>query len=170
MVFLTFNKHCQQTSQFVKITNIFCVVPLAVEFLLPVLFFTTDAIRFHCFLYEVKQDNVSYNRALFFQQYISQLLILLYYLIQALILIISLKFYLFRFLSRLFYMQKYFIDSTINIKVFFVRINSNKLTIQFLFYCFLSFYFVVNVSVTVPIFFHFYCRLIVKKIKVNPLT
>ena len=36
-----------------------------------------------------------------------------------------------------------------------------------IFYCFLSFYFVVSISVAVSIFISFYCKLIVMKIQVN---
>ena len=78
-----------------------------------------------------------------------------------LILKISLKFYLLEFFfTRLFDVSKYFIDSYKNIKVFFVRINSNKLTTKFFFYCFLPFYFVAIISVSVSISINFYCKLI----------
>ena len=44
-----------------------------------------------------------------------------------------------RVFFRLFNMFKYFIDSFRNIKVFFVKGNSNKLTTKFLFYYFCFF-------------------------------
>ena len=53
---------------------------------------------------------------------------------------------------------KYFTDSFKNIKVFIVRIKFNKVTAKFLFYCFLCFYFTLNVSVTVSVFVNFYCE------------
>ena len=84
--------------------------------------------------------------------------------------IISLKLYLLELFYWLLNVPKYFIDSSKNIKVFFARINSNKLTTKFLYYCFLSFYFVVNTSVTVSIFINFYYELIVMKIQVNSIT
>ena len=49
--------------------------------------------------------------------------------------------------SQLIEVPKYFIDSFKSITVFFVRISSNKLRSKFLFYCFLSPYFIVNVSI-----------------------
>ena len=45
------------------------------------------------------------------------------------------------FFSRLLNVSKYFIDSSKDIKVFFVRINSNRFTTKLLFYCFLSYCF-----------------------------
>ena len=65
-------------------------------------FFTTDTIRSHCFLYDVKQDNF---------------LILFYYRIRTIILINLLKFYLLGSFRWLFDVSKYFIDSSKNIKV-----------------------------------------------------
>ena len=63
-----------------------------------------------------------------------------------------------------------FIDSSKNIKIFFVRINSNKLPTKILFYCFLSSYLIVSISVALFIFINFYCEHIVMKIQVNPIT
>ena len=34
-----------------------------------------------------------------------------------------------------------------NVKIFFIRINSNKHTTKFFFYCFLSLYFIFNISI-----------------------
>ena len=76
----------------------------------------------------------------------------------------SFRFHLLSFLRRLFDVSKYFSDSFKNVKVFFFRINSNKLTTKFLFYCFLPFYFIFNISVALFIFINFYCKLIVMKI------
>ena len=122
----------------------------------PSIFFTTDTIRF-LLLIIIRQYFVN-NKfcSLWFC-----------YLIQTQILIIWLRFC---FPSQLFNVFKYFIDSLKNIKVFFVRINSNKFTIKFLFYCFLSFYFAVNISVALSIFINFYCKLIIIIIQVNPIT
>ena len=53
--------------------------------------------------------------------------------------------------SWLFNVSKCFINSSKNIRAFFVRIISNKPTTKLLFYCFLSFYFIDNTSVAVPI-------------------
>ena len=64
----------------------------------------------------------------------------------------------------LFYVSKYLIDSFRNIKVFLGRNNYNKIVTKFLFYCFLPFYFIVNISVTMIIFTNFYCKFIVMKI------
>ena len=63
-------------------------------------------------------------------------------------------------------MCKYFFDSSKNIKVFFVRIFFNKFTIKFLFYFFLSFYFVPLVVSLYPfssIFFQAYSHESVSK-------
>ena len=62
-------------------------------------------------------------------------------------------------IRRLFDMSKYLANSFKNIKVFFERINSNKFTTKILFCCFLSFYFKVNISVTLTIVINFYCKL-----------
>ena len=73
------------------------------------------------------------------------------------------KFYLWmsfsQLIRRLFDMSKYLANSFKNIKVFFERINSNKFTTKILFCCFLSFYFKVNISVTLTIVINFYCKL-----------
>ena len=52
---------------------------------------------------------------------------------------------------------------------FFNRINSDKFTTKFLFYYFLSIYFVVNISVALSNFINFFCKVIVIKIQVNPI-
>ena len=64
-------------------------------------------------------------------------------------------------------MCRYLIDTSKNITVFFARINSNKLTTKFLFCSFLLFYFVVNISVAVPIFINFLCKFIVLKLRLT---
>ena len=61
---------------------------------------------------------------------------------------------------RLFNGSKYLIDRFENIKIFFVRINSNLPITKVLFYWFLPLYFVVNIFVTVCISINFYCKLI----------
>ena len=69
------------------------------------------------------------------------------------------KFYLCEFfgclfsqlIRRSFNMSEYVIDKFKNTKCFFVRINSNKLIIKFLLYCFLLFYFMTNISITITI-------------------
>ena len=57
----------------------------------------------------------------------------------------------------------YFIDGFKDIKLLFVRINSNKLKTKFFFYCFLSLYFMVNISIIITKFFNFYCKLVIMK-------
>ena len=76
---MNFNFSLPQTGKFESWINLFVLVLLTIEFLFSVFFFTTDTIRFHCFLYDVKQDNVTYNRTVFFKKYISYILILFYY-------------------------------------------------------------------------------------------
>ena len=105
------------------------------------------------FLYEVKLDNVTYNQEYLFNNIFDSFL---YSNPKNLIEILFVRV----FFTRLFDVSKYFIDSYKNIKVFFVRINSNKLTTKFFFYCFLPFYFVANISVSVSISINFYCKLI----------
>ena len=114
---MNFNFSLPQTGKFESWINLFVLVLLTIEFLFSVFFFTTDTIRFHCFLYDVKQDNVTYNRTLFFKKYISYILILFYYRIWTIILINLLKFYLLGSFRWLFDVSKYFIDSSKNIKV-----------------------------------------------------
>ena len=70
----------------------------------------------------------------------------------------------------MFNLSKYFIASFKSIKVFLIRINPNKYATKFLFYCFLSFYILVSISVAVSIFINFYYKLVVMKIKINPIT
>ena len=55
----------------------------------------------------------------------------------------------------LFDVSKYFTEIFKHIHVFFVKINSNKCKGKFLFYCLLSFYFIVNISVSMTIFVNF---------------
>ena len=47
-----------QTTKFEKSNNLFCLVPLTIELLVPSIFPTTDATRFHSFLYEVESGNI----------------------------------------------------------------------------------------------------------------
>ena len=76
----------------------------------------------------------------------------------------SLRFYFSQLIRGLFDVPEYLNDSFKNMKIFFVRINSKKLATKFLLYCFLFFYFIVNISVTKSIFINFYCKFIVMKI------
>ena len=54
------------------------------------------------------------------------------------------------------------------IETLFARINSDKLTTKFSFYCFFTFHVIVGTSAAVSIFINIYCELIVMKIQVNP--
>ena len=58
-------------------------------------------------------------------------------------------------IRQLFNLPKYFIDSSKNIKVFFVRISSNECSAKFCFIAFLSLYFIVSISVNMIIFINF---------------
>lgn len=49
----------------------------------------------------------------------------------------------------------------------FISFSSNKYKTKFFFYCVLSFYFIVNISIFLTFFINFYCKLVVIKIKIN---
>ena len=64
----------------------------------------------------------------------------------------------------------YFIYSFSFIKRFFIRINFNKFKVKLLFYCFLSLYFIINISIILSKFINFYCKLVIVKTKINSVS
>ena len=66
-----------------------------------------------------------------------------------------------------FNLSVYFVYVFKNIEIFFMRIIPDKHLIKFFFYCSLSFYFVVKISIPMTLSINFYCYSIVTKTKVN---
>ena len=101
---------------------------------------------FPLFSHKVKSDDFTHNGVMFFIAFDFIILSDLNSNFINFIKLFSLKYQNFfsHLIRRLFYGSEYFIDSFKNVRMFFVRISSNKLTTKFLCYCFLSFHFIVN--------------------------
>ena len=122
--------------------------------------FCTYTISFHNFII----------MAIFFSQHTFKPLILSNHQTWLLILIVFLKSCLltiFRWFSNA---SVYFNYSFKNIKILFIRINSNKFATKFSFYCFLTFCFKVNISIFMTQFINFYWELVIIKIKTNSVA
>ena len=133
-----------QTANFDKSINLFCLVFLTLEFSFAVFFYNWH--NTFPLLLIIRQYFLTINFIVSDFIIIPELNLNPYNLVE----ILSIRVFL---LDSL--MSKYCIDISINIKLFSVRVNSNNLTTRFLFYCILSFYFVVNIFVAVSIFINF---------------
>ena len=121
------------TKQFDKSINLFSLVFLTLEFLFTVRFYNSHNM-FPLFWYKLKSDDFIYNWAIFFNNiFIAFDFIAISDLVfnpKNLIEILSFSDFLVSWLDRsLMYLN----ISLIALKIFFVRINSNKLTTKLLF-------------------------------------